>query len=56
MGGGKVQMHVGMALEPAVALGLVSTEIVEDDVNLLFFAVDLDDAVDEIQNSRRRRR
>jgi hypothetical protein len=49
VGGRKVQMHVGMALEPAVVLGLVSTEIVEDDVNLPFFAVGLDDAVHEIQ-------
>ena len=47
--GRKVQMHVGMALEPAVVLGLVSTEIVEDDMNLLFLAVGFDDAVHEIQ-------
>ena len=44
--GRKVQMHVGMALEPAVVLGLV---IVEDDMNLLFLAVGFDDAVHEIQ-------
>jgi hypothetical protein len=42
-------MHVGMALEPAVVLGLVGIEIVEDDMNLLFFAVGFDDAVHEIQ-------
>ena len=30
----KVQMHVGMALEPAVVLGLVGIEVVEDDVEL----------------------
>ena len=35
-GGRKVQMHVGMAFEPAVVLGLVGIEIVEDDVNFLF--------------------
>ena len=47
--GRKVQMHVGMALEPAVVLGLVGTEIVEDDMNLLFLSVGFDDAVHEIQ-------
>ena len=45
----KVQMHVGMALEPAVVLGLVGIEIVEDDVNFLFLAVGVYDAVHEIQ-------
>ena len=45
----KVQMHVGMALEPAVVLGLVGIEIVEDDMNLLFLSVGFDDAVHEIQ-------
>jgi hypothetical protein len=32
-------MHVGMAFEPAVVLGLVGIEIVEDDVNFLFLSV-----------------
>ena len=45
----KAQMHVGMALEPAVVLGFVGIEIVEDDVNLLFLSVGFDDAVHEIQ-------
>jgi hypothetical protein len=36
VGGRKVQKHVGMALEPAVVLGLVGIEIVEDHMNLLF--------------------
>ena len=45
----KVQMHVGMALEPAVVLGFVGIEIVENDVNFLFLAVGVYDAVHEIQ-------
>ena len=48
-GGRKVQMHVGMTLEPAVVLGLVGIEIVEDNVNFLFLAVGVYDAVHEIQ-------
>ena len=43
-----MQMHVGMALEslePAVVLGLVGIEIVEDDVNFLFPAVGVYNAV-----------
>ena len=47
--GRKVQMHVGMAPEPAVVLRLMGIEIVEDDVNLLFLSVGFDDAVHEIQ-------
>ena len=39
VGGRKVQMHVGMALEPAVVLGFVGIEIVENDMNFLFLAV-----------------
>ena len=42
-------MHVGMALEPAIVLGFVSIKIVENDVNFLFLAVGVDDAVHEIQ-------
>ena len=42
-------MHVGMALEPAIVLGFVSIKIVENDVNFLFLAVGVDDAVREIQ-------
>jgi hypothetical protein len=48
----KVEMHVGMALEPAVVLGFVGIEVVEDDVNLFFLfflSVGFDDAVHEIQ-------
>ena len=45
----KVQMHVGMTLEPAVVFGFVSIEIVQNDVNFLFLAVGLYDAVHEIQ-------
>ena len=44
-----MQMHVGMALEPAVVLGFVGIEIVENDVNFLFLAVGVYDAVHEIQ-------
>ena len=33
--GNKVQMHIGMGFEPAVLLGLVSVEIVQDYVELL---------------------
>jgi hypothetical protein len=49
VGGRKVQMHVELALEPAVVLGLVGIEIVEDDVNLLFLSIGFDDAVHEIR-------
>ena len=42
-------MHVGMRLEPAIVLGFVSIMIVENDVNFLFLAVGVDDAVHEIQ-------
>ena len=48
-------MHVGMALEPAIVLGFVSIKIVENDVNFLFLAVGVDDAIHEIQKLRRRR-
>jgi hypothetical protein len=33
VGGRKVQMYVGMTLEPAVVLGFVGIEVVENDVN-----------------------
>lgn len=42
-------MHVGMALEPAVVLGFVGVEIVENDVNFLFLAVGVYDPIHEIQ-------
>jgi hypothetical protein len=38
VGWGKVKMDVGMALEPAVVLGFVGIEIVENDMNFLFVA------------------
>ena len=48
VGGRKVQMHVGMALEPAIVLWLVGIEIVQNDVNFLFLAVGVYYAIHEI--------
>ena len=49
MGWGKMQMDVGMALEPAIVLGLVGIEVIENDMNFFFLAVGINDAVHEIQ-------
>jgi hypothetical protein len=42
-------MHLGMALEPAIVLGLVGIEIVENDMNFFFFVVGFYDAIYEMQ-------
>ena len=42
-------MDIGMAFEPAVILGLVGIEVVQNDVNFFFVSVAIDDAVHEIQ-------
>ena len=44
-----MKMDVGMALEPAVVLGLVGIEIVENDMNFFFVAIGVYDAIHEIQ-------
>jgi hypothetical protein len=44
-----MKMDVGMALEPAVVFGLVSIEIIENDMNFFFVAVAVNDAIHEIQ-------
>ena len=38
-------MDIGMAFEPAVILGLVGIEVVQNDVNFFFVSVAIDDAV-----------
>jgi len=43
----KMKVDVGMALEPAVVFGLVSIEIIENDVNFFFVAVAVNDAIHE---------
>lgn len=35
MGGGVVEVDIGMAWQPAVVLGLVGVQVVEDDVEFL---------------------
>ena len=45
----KMKMDVGMALEPAVVFGLVSIEIIKNDMNFFFVAVAVNDAIHEIQ-------
>jgi hypothetical protein len=49
VGWGKMKMDVGMALEPAVVLGLVGIEIVENDMNFFFVAIGVYDAIHQIQ-------
>ena len=44
-----MKMDVRMALEPVIVFGLVGIEIVENDMNFLFLAVGLYDAIHEIQ-------
>src|ERR1044071_6857527 len=48
VGRGEVQADVGMAGEPALALGLVGRKIVEDDVDLLA-RIGRDEAVHEVK-------
>ena len=44
-----MKMDVGMAFEPAVVLGLVGIEIVENDMDFFFVAVGVYEAIHEIQ-------
>src|SRR5215470_3726686 len=44
----EVEVHLGMTLEPAVALGLMGAEIIENDVEVLAW-VGGDDAVHEVE-------
>ena len=48
VGGNKVKMHLGMSFEPAVLFGLVSVEIVQDDVEF-FVGVLGNQVIHEIQ-------
>ena len=44
-----MKMDVWMAFEPSIVLGLVSTEIVENDVDFFFVTIAINDAIHEIQ-------
>src|SRR5260370_41586626 len=45
----KMKMDIGMTLEPAIVLGLVGVEVIENDVNFFFVAVRINDAIHEVQ-------
>ena len=45
----EVEAHGGMTLEPAIVLGLVGVEVIENDVNFFFVAVRINDAIHEVQ-------
>ena len=44
-----MKMDVRVALEPAIVLGLVGIEIIENDVNFSLVAIRINDAIHEIQ-------
>ena len=52
VGRGEVEMDIGVSGQPAIALGLVGRQVVEDDVDLLARIVG-DDAVHEVEETPR---